>query len=150
MYSNRVYRFILKQLKDSSEAKDIVQNTFEKVWNKRESIKFETSKQYIFTVAYRDMLNLIKKNSKVMLLEQLPETSKTDSRSYSDLNEILDRALSTLPPIQRTVVLLRDYEGYSYDEIGDITDLKESQVKVYIHRARKSLKNYLISIEYIL
>jgi RNA polymerase sigma-70 factor (ECF subfamily) len=45
--------------------------------------------------------------------------------------------------------LLRDYEGYSYDEIGEITGLNESQVKVYIYRARISLKNYLVKMEYI-
>ena len=53
------------------------------------------------------------------------------------------RSLSTLS-------LLKDYEGYSYDEIGEITGLNESQVKVYLHRARLQLKNYLVSIENVM
>ncbi|MFN5219020.1 MAG: RNA polymerase sigma factor, partial [Sphingomonadales bacterium] len=69
------------------------------------------------------------------------------SVEYKGLKEILAKALETLPDIQRTVILLRDYEGYSYDEIGSITGLNESQVKVYIFRARQTLKSYLGSME---
>ena len=46
--------------------------------------------------------------------------------------------------------MLKDYEGYSYEEIGKITDLNESQVKVYLHRARITLKNYLVSPEHVM
>lgn len=66
---------------------------------------------------------------------------------YSDLKKVLREALDTLPEIQRSVVMLRDYEGYSYEEIGGITGLNESQVKVYIYRARMALKQYIGSIE---
>ncbi len=66
-----------------------------------------------------------------------------------DLQNILHEALNQLPEIQKTLVLLRDYEGYSYEEIGKICDLKESQVKVYIFRARQALKSYLKSVELI-
>ena len=55
-----------------------------------------------------------------------------------------------LPEIQKTVVLLRDYEGYNYSEIAEITDLSESQVKVYIFRARKTLQSYLKDLELVL
>ena len=51
--------------------------------------------------------------------------------------------------IQRSVVMLRDYEGYPYDEIGEITGLSESQVKVYIFRARKALKQYIGKLEMV-
>ena len=67
-----------------------------------------------------------------------------------DLQTQLDEALDQLPEIQLTVVLLRDYEGYAYDEIGEITNLTESQVKVYIFRARKRLQEILVSIESVL
>jgi RNA polymerase sigma-70 factor (ECF subfamily) len=56
---------------------------------------------------------------------------------------VLDNALNKLPEIQRTVVLLRDYEGYNYKEIGEITQLTEPQVKVYIYRARIALKEII-------
>jgi len=62
----------------------------------------------------------------------------------------LNEALNKLPEIQRSVIMLRDYEGYDYNEIGEITGLNESQVKVYIFRARKFLKNYIGSIEAVI
>ncbi|MCK4288370.1 MAG: RNA polymerase sigma factor, partial [Bacteroidales bacterium] len=68
----------------------------------------------------------------------------------SDLNEILNNAVEKLPKIQKSVILLRDYEGYSYSEIGDITNLNESQVKVYIYRARLFLKNYIGSLDTVI
>jgi len=55
-----------------------------------------------------------------------------------------------LPEIQRSVVMLRDYEGYSYEEIGKITNLSESQVKVYIYRARVFLKKFIVSPEFVI
>jgi RNA polymerase sigma-70 factor (ECF subfamily) len=45
--------------------------------------------------------------------------------------------------------MLKDYEGYSYEEIGKITGLQESQVKVYLHRARQKLRNILVSTEQV-
>jgi RNA polymerase sigma factor (sigma-70 family) len=63
---------------------------------------------------------------------------------------ILNTALAQLPDIQRTVILLRDYEGYNYDEIGTITGLNESQVKVYIYRARVFLKSYLVDLDRVI
>jgi RNA polymerase sigma-70 factor (ECF subfamily) len=60
---------------------------------------------------------------------------------------VLTEALGKLPNIQRSVILLRDYEGYSYEEIGEITGLNESQVKVYIYRARVFLKEYIGSLD---
>ena len=66
------------------------------------------------------------------------------------LKEILNMGLEQLPEIQKTVLLLRDYEGYDYQEIGDITNLTESQVKVYIFRARTFLKNYIGKIETVI
>lgn len=52
-------------------------------------------------------------------------------------------ALEKLPPVQKTVVLLRDYENYSYKEIAEITSLSETQVKVYIFRARSFMKTFI-------
>ena len=71
-------------------------------------------------------------------------------RSYKGVKEIVDEALSKLPEIQKNVVLLRDYEGYDYAEIGNITGLSESQVKVYIFRARHTLKDYLVGVERVI
>ncbi|MCR6722422.1 MAG: RNA polymerase sigma factor [Chitinophagaceae bacterium] len=63
---------------------------------------------------------------------------------------MLERALDRLNETQRSLVLLKDYEGYSYEEIGQITGLSDSQVKVYLHRARLQLKEYLVKVENVI
>ena len=64
--------------------------------------------------------------------------------------QILERALAKLSETQRSLVLLKDYEGYSYGEIGQIMNLSESQVKVYLHRARLQLKDYIVKVENVI
>jgi len=66
------------------------------------------------------------------------------------VQQVLNEALEKLPAIQKTVLLLRDYEGYNYAEIAEITDLTESQVKVYIFRARKGLKEYIKRLDLVI
>ena len=96
------------------------------------------------------MIDGIRKAQRERILEsgKLPEG--TYEQGYSDLQEILGQAVEKLPEIQKSVVLLRDYEGYSYQEIGEITGLSEAQVKVYIYRARIFLKNYIGTLEAVL
>jgi len=149
LYSDRVYRYILKNLRDDAAAKDVVQDAFVRLWEHHDSLVFEKAKSWLFTTAYRIMIDLIRRNEKSSpLTEKHPEPSHQES--WNDLQEILHEALETLAPIQKQVILLRDYEGYSYEEIGEITGLNPSQVKVYIFRARKKLKDYLVSIEHII
>jgi RNA polymerase sigma-70 factor (ECF subfamily) len=66
------------------------------------------------------------------------------------MNEILHKLILQLPDNQRSVILLRDYEGYSYNEIAEILDLSESQVKVYIYRGRMFLKERIGKVEILL
>jgi RNA polymerase sigma-70 factor (ECF subfamily) len=150
LYADRLYRFVLKNMKDSERAQDVVQDVFEKVWKKVDDISAEKIKSYLFTAAYHTMLDVLKKDKRITHYENEREFEKSYSTEYSGVNEILEAALNTLPEIQKNVILLRDYEGYSYEEIGEITDLKDSQVKVYIYRARKALQKYLVSIETVL
>jgi RNA polymerase sigma factor (sigma-70 family) len=150
-FSDNIYRFILKNMRDEDEARDVVQDTFERVWLKSSEVSFEKAKSYLFTTAYRIMLERIRKKKR----QEPADTSLigiTDSSKDPefDLKRILNEAISKLPEDQRSVILLRDYEGYSYDEIGRITGLNESQVKVYIFRARVFLKNYLVRMEVVL
>jgi RNA polymerase sigma-70 factor (ECF subfamily) len=80
----------------------------------------------------------------------LREEARISDKPVHQLRRTLENALARLNETQRSLVLLKDYEGYSYSEIGQITGLNESQVKVYLHRARIQLKNYLVSLENII
>jgi len=146
-HSDGVYRFILKNIRDDQAAMDIVQDAFEKMWLKFREISVERARSYLFTTAYHRMIDHIRKEKRMDRLDDKIEPQDRYNHHYSDLKVVLDEALQRLPEIQRSLILLRDYEGYSYEEIGKITGLSESQVKVYIFRGRLALKNYLVSIE---
>ena len=149
-YSDNVFRFVLKHLKNSDVAKDVVQETFAKVWVKRDTIDGNKIKSYLFTTAYNTLIDVLRKEKYTDQVETIDKHFNEGPVKNMDLQKILHNALDQLPEIQRTVILLRDYEGYDYSEIGKITDLKESQVKVYIFRARKKLKQILVSVEAVL
>jgi len=149
-YADNVYRFILKNLRHTEDARDVVQGAFEKLWRNRQEIEAEKCKSYLFTVAYHQMIDHIRKVKRVTLKESFNETAGITSRPVNNLKKVLEEALDTLNETQRSLVLLKDYEGYSYQEIGVITGLNESQVKVYLHRARIQLKNYLVSLENVM
>ena len=83
-------------------------------------------------------------------LEVILEQEIIYESQYTDLNEILHKALDLLPEQQKSSVMLRDYEGYTYKEIGEITGLNEAQVKINIYRGRVALKNFIGKIETVL
>jgi RNA polymerase sigma factor (sigma-70 family) len=149
-YADNIYRFVVKHLKNADVAKDVVQDTFAKVWEKKETIDAKKVRSYLFTTAHHTLIDVVRKEKYKDGDEVIDQHYHQKPDSNVDLQEILHEALDTLPEIQKTLVLLRDYEGYSYEEIGEITNLQESQVKVYIFRARKKLKKYLVSIEAII
>ena len=150
LHADGVFRFILKQIRDRDVARDIVQDSFEKMWRKVESIEATKAKTYLFTTAYHTMVDYTRKQSKQASFSEVDYNSHYHTKHYSDLKEVLNAGLEQLPEIQKTVLLLRDYEGYDYAEIGEITGLNESQVKVYIFRARTFLKNYIGKMESVI
>ncbi len=150
LYADNVYRFIVKNIRHEENAKDVVQSAFEKLWMNRQTVDNERCKSYLFTVAYHQMIDHIRKNKKVQLREEFSADIKTTQQPHHNINKILNEALQRLSETQRSLVLLKDYEGYSYYEIAKITSLSESQVKVYLHRARIQLKNYLVTPENVI
>ena len=146
-YADNVYRFILKNLRHEEDARDVVQTAFEKLWKNRAEVEAGKSKSYLFTIAYHQMIDHLRKVKRVQLKEEFKEEARVCDGGGGNLKKVLETALARLNETQRSLVLLKDYEGYSYEEIGQITGLNESQVKVYLHRARIQLKNYLVSLE---
>ena len=149
-YADNIYRFVLKHLKNSDASKDVVQDTFAKVWERKENISYEKVRSYLFTTAHHTLIDLVRKEKYKDDVDTIDRYMHEKPTANLDLQKTLHQALDQLPEIQKTVILLRDYEGYAYDEIGEITNLKESQVKVYIFRARKKLKEILVSVEAVL
>ncbi|MFC2114628.1 RNA polymerase sigma factor [Bacteroidota bacterium] len=150
MFSDGIYRFILKNIRDKDKAKDIVQETYLKLWKKVDEVSAEKVKPYLFTTAYRTMIDQIRRDKKIVRLDDIDQQQMLYTENYTDTREILDKAIDKLPEKQKAVILLRDYEGYSYNEIAEITSLNESQVKVYIYRARVFLKEQIKSPHFVI
>ncbi|MDR1887222.1 MAG: RNA polymerase sigma factor [Prevotellaceae bacterium] len=148
-YADGLYRFALKVMNEMDTAKDMVQEAFETLWINRKKVEISKAKSYLFTITYHSMID---KKRKDKLFDKYAVTTFQDAHNeqYSDLNELLHRAAERLPDIQRSVLLLRDYEGYSYEEIENITGLSLSQVKVYIHRARLNMKRFIGRIDAVI
>ncbi len=150
LYADNVYRFIVKNLRHEEDARDVVQTAFEKLWRNREDVDNSKSKSYLFTIAYNQMIDHLRKAKRVYLKEEFREDVRVQDRPAHNARAVLQEALARLSETQRSLVMLKDYEGYSYDEIGKIMNLSESQVKVYLHRARLQLKEYLVKVENVI
>jgi len=142
--SGRLYGYCLKYLKNPADSSDIVQDAFEKLWNNRKKVDFDKVKPWLFSTAHNTLINFITKKNRISYMYELE--SKQSARNLShdfEIKEIVDNCLATLPPLQKSIILLRDLEGYNYKEISEILDISESQVKVYLFRARNKIKKQL-------
>ena len=149
-FADSVYRFIRGNLKDEARANDIVQDSYERLWKNVNEIEYIVVKSWLFSTAYHIMIDIIRKEKRMTDLEVILEQEIIYESQYTDLNEILHKALDHLPEQQKSSVMLRDYEGYTYKEIGEITGLNEAQVKINIYRGRVALKNFIGKIETVL
>jgi RNA polymerase sigma factor (sigma-70 family) len=149
-FADSVYRFIRGNLRDEERANDIVQDSYEKLWRRVAEIDYTAVKSWLFATAYNNMIDIIRKEKRMVPLEADHENELSYESQYTDLNEILKEALSRLTEQQRIAIMLRDYEGYSYKEISDITGLSEANVKINIYRGRIALKTFIGKIETVL
>jgi RNA polymerase sigma factor (sigma-70 family) len=149
-YADGIYRFALKHLRDEDLAKDVVQESFARLWMKVDQVDAAKVKSYLFTTAHHAMVDEVRKSTRSTRMEEHHDNLRFTGQSEPDLKEVLDRALATLPAIQRSVVLLRDLEGYTYEEIAELTGLNLAQVKVYIYRGRTALKEYIGQLDLVL
>jgi RNA polymerase sigma-70 factor (ECF subfamily) len=145
-----LYRFMLKCTRQTEDARDLVQSAFEKLWEHRKEINAAKSKSYLFTIAYHKMIDHSRKSRRLEFRESLPEDIETEQVPVPRLRQVLEEALGRLNERQRSLILLKDHEGYSYEEISGITGLNSGQVKITLHRARIQLKQYLVSVENVL
>lgn len=146
-HSGKLYGYVFKCLQDAEDASDIVQDAFEKLWNHRKAVEFPKSKSWLFTTAHNALVNFVKKKSRIDYYgEGLPERIVMFNDNFES-EEIVELITETLPPIQKSILLLRDLEGYNYKDIAEILEITEHQVKVYLFRARRKIKDNLIQLQ---
>ena len=106
LYADNVYRFVLKNLGHEADAKDIIQGTFEKMWINREQVDNDRCKSYLFTVAYHQMIDHIRKVKRIHLKEEFSADAKVQDRPANNLKKVLEEALA-LPVSERADLVER-------------------------------------------
>lgn len=144
-WSGNVLRFAVWNCGDRMRGEDAVQEAFAKLWENREQVSVEKGLGYLLTVARRYLLDCFRHDDVVSRAhKEMADTQETAYESRdTGLSDEMTAALVQLPEIQRTIMQLRDVEGYSYKEIAEQLKINENQVQVYLFRARTTMKKIL-------
>ncbi len=144
-HSDRLLRYALKLTLDYSWSQDLVQESLIKLWSNKSKVTQRHAGPFLYRVLYNKMIDDKRKQSRVELKETIKESGSFQD-SPLETKDLLDQAFSQLNFAQKQIIMLRDWEGYSYDEIGEILEQKTSLVKVHLFRARKKMKAVIHSL----
>lgn len=139
-HSDNLYGYAIKFLRNREDAADMVQDSFKKLWENRKKVEYDKCKSWLFTTTHNAMINFVKKKNRIEITDPATFRIKVLEDVRFETSEVIEKAMKCLSPIQKSILLFRDLEGYNYKEIGDMLDLSDAQVKVYLFRARKKMK----------
>lgn len=146
--SDRVYGLCLRMAGDSDRATELVQDVFVRVWERLPTFRGDS----LFTTwLHRLTVNLVlqerrsrgRREAREIGSADLEMYGRTARRAMPGTRVDLERAIAALPEKARRVLVLRDVEGYKYDEIARMTGVSLGTVKAQIHRARGLVKEAL-------
>ena len=143
VFSDGLFRFMLRLTNDTDQAKNYVQDAFMILWENKAAVDEPQLKSFLFTTAYRKMIddhrkNVVRQNYATQV--QYASQHENNIASNFENKQMLEQVLSHLNTEQKTIILLRDYEGYDYESIAKITKSSLAQVKINLFRARKIIK----------
>ena len=146
--SDRLYRLALRITMNKAEAEDVVQDTLLKVWECRDNWnRINNLEAFAIATCRNRAIDVVKRAGRDTenLDEMAHFSSQTPHEQLEAREEIslVRRLMDSLPEVQRTIMLLRDIEGKTYQEIAQTLDISETQVKVYLHRARTKIKEWI-------
>ena len=145
---HRLFLMIVKNLRDEDEAKNIVQDSFEILWKNRAEISTDKAKSFLFTTGYRKMIDLIRREKRFnQYLSELNIGNTESIHSKLNAKALLETAFSQVKSKYRQVIVLRDQEGYSYQEIAEITGLSPAQVRTNLFRGRAKMREIITQLE---
>lgn len=146
--ADRVYALCLRMAGDADQAKELVQDVYVRAWERLRSFRGDS----LFTTwLHRLAVNLIlqdrrsrsRRRAREVVDADLDRYGRAAVRAMPGARVDLERAIAGLPPKARKVLVLRDVEGYKYDEIARMTGVSLGTVKAQIHRARGLVKEAL-------
>ncbi|MFD2200525.1 RNA polymerase sigma factor [Shivajiella indica] len=144
---NRLYRMAYLWVKDRDVAEDICQTVFEKAWvRKNELQKMDNPTGWMVRSLKNESLQHFRTSKRFEPLQEhelLEEDSENENREKEV--RMVFSFLEGLPEKQKEVFQLREVEGLTYEEISEYLEISMEQVKVNLHRARKSLREYLMN-----
>lgn len=152
--SNKLLRFAMQILQNEEEAKDVLQDIFLKLWQKRDELeKVENLDAFAIRMIRNRCLDTIRARrtvsmevvKKVRLQEE--ESSETDRLDHLDSAKLVKRIIGELPDLQRTIIHLRDIEQLEYEEIAEATQLNVNAIRVNLSRARKKVRDEILKIQ---
>ncbi|MFN0014081.1 MAG: RNA polymerase sigma factor [Saprospiraceae bacterium] len=152
---HKLFRFALRITGCSLEAEDVVQEVLERVWKSPESRSESVSnwEAWCMSLTRNRSLDQVRANSRrrTLPLEGLSTQPAVSDATWTtetrDLAEQARRLMQDLPEKQRMVMHLRDVEELSYEEIADVLNISMEQVKVGLHRARKTIREKMLAVE---
>jgi RNA polymerase sigma-70 factor (ECF subfamily) len=152
--SNKLLRFARQILQDEEEAKDVIQDVFLKLWQKRsELVKIENIEAFALRMTRNRCLDLIRARRTVSMevvkknTRMEEESSDTDHLVNEEMAGLARRIIAQLPDLQRTVIHLRDIEQLEYGEIAQATDMTVNTIRVNLSRARKKVRDEILKIQ---
>ena len=152
-HRDRVYGFACQMLRDPDEAADVTQEVFIRLWNARESIDGKRIEAWLMYVTRNACIDVLRHRKTVrgVISHDLdavdaavaPDHQPDTVLEGEDFQRRLEQALNELSEPHRSIVVLRELHDMSYAEICAVLDLPMNTVKVYLHRARRSLRHRL-------
>lgn len=149
---NKLFRLANRLLGDREEAQDIVQETFIKLWNRREKLDEYRSVEALAVVTARNLCidKLKAKKHPVERLDNIkadiPENEMESKTEFYDLAAQIKEIIKKLPEQMKTIMQLRDIEGYDFEEIAGILGMTENAIRVNLSRARKKVREIIIKL----
>ena len=135
---DKLFRLALRITLNTEEAEDVVQDTMVKVWQQKENWqRLNSVEAYCMTICRHLALDKTTQAGR----RNVPLSAPDEIASRNERVRMIWSLMEKLPEIQRSILQLRDVEGYSYQEIAGILQISDTQVKVYLHRARNFIRS---------
>ena len=144
-FTPNLLRFSKRVAGSAIESEDIVQECFEVLWKNRDKVEMKSAKSYLFSVAHKKIIDTFRADVKMENFESVFDL--IGKQDETDDQQLVQLAINQIPALYKELLTLRDLESYSYKEIEEITHLTEAQVKVYLFRARKAIKEKILQLE---